>query len=257
MIRYLSLKPEVPADDYWDMSLLKDILTDTDRDIIVIPGARQGDIVDDLSMEIAQYSNPTVLITSDEEHQFPIEQLYHPNMKLYVMMPDPQRHKNVDGYLPLGYTPHTRELVKKNGMGAKSLNWFFAGQVTPQRQACIDQLQDLSGGKLEISPGFAQGLPYEEYMQYMCRAKVVPCPIGNVSPDCFRVYEALEAGCIPIVQHKEFWTLLFGDVPFPVVEDWNTLPDLINHYKDRPDVNNKCQAWWLLKKRELQWTLLH
>lgn len=249
---HLQLKPELVGATYWDQTLLIDLFKDTEKDIILTPGALQGDLVDDISMELAQYSNPTVIITSDEEHQFPIEELYHPNMKVYVQMPDPKRHRNIDGYFPLGYTPKTREKVKKNGMSAKSLDWFFAGQVTPQRQDCINQLKDLSNGKLEVSPGFAQGLPYEEYMQYMCRAKVVPCPIGNVSPDCFRVYEALEAGCIPIVENKEFWTLLYGEVPFPIIEDWAELPDLINHYKDRPDMNNKCQAWWELKKRELK-----
>ena len=35
----------------------------------------------------------------------------------------------------------------------------------------------------------------------------VPCPRGNSSPDTFRLYEALEAGSIPIVERDEYWDL--------------------------------------------------
>lgn len=260
---HLQLKPELVGATYWDQTLLIDLFKDTDKDIVLVPGALQADLVDDISMELAQYPNPTVIITSDEEHQFPVEELYHPNMNLYVQMPDPARHKDI-GCFPLGYTPKTRKEVTWNGPIAKTLDWFFAGQVSPQRQACVEVLrrlpmteitQDLNG-KLITTSGFAQGLEYKEYMEYMCQAKVVLCPIGNVSPDSFRVYEALEAGAVPIVENREFWTMLFGEVPFPVLDNWEQLPgylvDTLNNY---PVINNHVQAWWQRKKRDLQWMI--
>lgn len=241
---------------FWDQTLLGDLLKDYqgERAVFVVPGNNID--VDEVSMEMEDYSKVLVIITSDEENNFPVDKLYHPDMKVFVNYPNPTKHLNVDGYLPIGYTPQTRELVEENGMSAKSLDWFFAGQDTHKsRHDCIQALQDVPNGKLVASAGFAQGLEYKEYMQFMSRAKVVPCPAGNVSTDSFRLYEALEAGAIPIAEDKAFWQLLFGEVPFPVVDDWAELPELINHYKDRPDVNNKCQAWWQLKKRELKWIL--
>ncbi len=256
MLIHLQLNKELVGATYWDQALAIDLFSDAKNDIILIPGARQADLVDDISMELAQHHNPTVIITSDEEHLFPVEQLYHPNMKVYVQMPDPTRHKGI-GYFPLGYPLKTREYVLKNTPVAKTLDWFFAGQVTSQRLPCIDILQDLPNGKLEISPGFAQGLPYDQYMNYMSSAKVIPCPIGNVSPDCFRVYEALEVGAVPVVESRVFWELLFGEEPlFPIVEDWAYFPgymkDIIDNY---PMMSNKVQSWWQRKKKELKWTI--
>lgn len=239
---------------FWDQTLLIDLLKDSKNEVILVPGAIND--VDEVNMEIAQYKNPTVIITSDEENKFQVNDLYHPNMRLFVTYPNFEKHKNVDGFLPIGYTPRTRELVKKSGMSAKSLDWFFAGQINHgSRQQVLDKLVGLPNGRSIGSNGFGKGLEYEEYMEHMCRAKVVPCPAGNVSPDSFRLYEVLEAGCIPIPENKAFWTMLFGEVPFPVVDDYSDLPELINHYKDRPDVNNNCQAWWIAKKREIKWTL--
>ncbi len=250
---HLQLNKELVGATYWDQSLAIDLFSDAKNDIILIPGARQGEYIDDISMELAQYDNPTVIITSDEEHLFPVEQLYHPNMNLYMVMPDPVRHKGMN-YFPLGYTPKTRQYVN---LVPKTLDWFFAGQVTEQRRPCVEVLRRTPGGKLEISPGFAQGLNQEEYMHYMCQAKVIPCPIGNVSPDCFRVYEALEAGAVPVVQDREFWKLLFGEEPpFPVLVNWDQFPgflmDVLDNY---PMMNNKVQAWWQRKKKELKWTI--
>lgn len=242
---------------FWDQTLLHDLLKDYDgeRHVVVVPGAINNP--NEVNDKIKDFSKVLVIITSDEENKFPVSELYHTDIKIFITYPDVEKHRSVDGYLPIGYCPNTRKLVKQNGMSAKSLDWFFAGQVNhASRQECADKLMHLEGGKLVTSQGFAQGLEYKEYMQYMCRAKVAPCPEGNVSPDSFRLYEALEAGCIPIVRNKTFWEMLFGEVPFPVVDDWGELPELINHYKDRSDVSNKCQAWWLLKKRELRCTLL-
>lgn len=258
-MREIQLVPELVDANYWDLTLLNDLLVDESprREVIVIPGAKQVDLIDDISMELAQYPKVLVVVTSDEENLFPIEKLYHPDMQVYVMYPRMERHRNVDGFMPQGYAPFTRRLVKESGMGAKSLDWLFAGQVTHQsRRECVEALRGLSGGKLIETEGFTQGLKPEEYTQYMCRAKIIPCPGGPNTPESFRFYEALEAGCIPIPENRIFWTMMFGEVPFPIVENWNQLPELINHYKDRPDVNNECQAWWQCKKRELRMKLI-
>lgn len=260
-IVWLSVKDDVPAGPgiYWDTTLLEDLTEDevSQRQIIAIPGPYQADVVPELNQRLAEYPQVTVIIMSDEASLFPTNELSHSDMRLLVQYGKLPQHQDVDGFWPIGYPPISRELIKKYGMSAKSLDWFFQGQNThPSRNACVDALRKLEGGVLIPTQGFSQGIVYQDYIANMCRAKVVPCPMGNVSPDCFRVYEALEAGCIPIVENKAFWTMQFGDVPFPIVEEWDKVGDLINHFKDRPDVNNACSAWWQLKKRELKCTLL-
>jgi hypothetical protein len=91
------------------------------------------------------------------------------------------------------------------------------------------------------------------------------CPSGVESPDNFRLYEALEAGCLPIVdafstnnQTPGFWRYLFGDdIPFPIVSYWDELPKLLPELlKDYPRNANRCFSWWQLKKREIKYKLL-
>lgn len=253
-IRYLSLDKEVPAHDYWDQTLLDDLLKDLpehDRQVIVIPGARQADLVDDISMEIAQYPKVLVVVTSDEENNFPIEKLYHPDMITYVMYASFPKHQRVNRLLPIGYPK-----IGKPAQEHKKLPWFFAGQINhPEREGLANVLRSLSGGKLLETQGFSQGYPREEYLRWMNYASVVPCPGGPFSPDSFRLYETLELGGIPIPNHPEFWQLLFGEVPFPTLKTWESLPDLINNLKDRPEVNNRCSAWWQRTKRQLRYNL--
>lgn len=256
MIEFLSLDKNVPADDYWDMTLLKDTLKqlvgkETDRNIVVIPGARQAELVDDINKYLEKYPQVLVIITSDEENNFPISKLKHPDMKIYVMYPNPERHLWADRFLPIGYPPMPKMEIEK-----KKLPWFYAGQVNhDSRQKLTGVLRGISGGKLIESEGFAQGLPYPEYLNNMNYASVVPSPGGPFSPDSFRIYEALELGAIPVPDHPEFWKMMYDEVPFPTLEAWDTLPELINNLKDRPEVNNMCSAWWQRQKRQLVYNL--
>jgi len=46
-----------------------------------------------------------------------------------------------------------------------------------------------------------------------------PSPPGLYNPDCFRIYEAMFAGAIPIIpRHFQFEPL--GDHPIPMVTSW-------------------------------------
>lgn len=241
--------------DFWDQTLLKDILAElvgkeTDRKIIVVPGANKT--VEEVNLYISKIPQVLVIVTSDEGNTFPTEQLVHPDMKLYVQYPQMPKHFHADRLLPIGYTPKTRAVLKKAGMSAKSVDWFFSGQINhPSRKELFDKLEDMSGGRLVGTEGFAQGLDQKEYIQQMARTKVVPCPGGPLSPDSFRLYEALEAGAIPIPDKPEFWRMMFGEVPFLTVENWRDIDKHINHYKDRFDVANQCHAWWLRQKRQM------
>lgn len=50
-----------------------------------------------------------------------------------------------------------------------------------------------------------------------------PTPPGLYNPDCFRIYEALYAGAIPIIlRHFQFDPL--GDHPIPMVNSWYGRP---------------------------------
>jgi hypothetical protein len=84
----------------------------------------------------------------------------------------------------------------------------------------------------------------------------VPCPRGAISMDNFRVTEALEGGCIPIVEKSDYWFQMHGnDFPALQITDWNSVPDVIAGYLINPmeleNLRSKCNNWWNLKKDQL------
>lgn len=237
---------------FWDQTLLKELLEglpDTEREVVVAPGTINTP--QEVNEVLSQYPKVLVIVTSDEENSFDISQLQHPDMIVYLTYPNLEKHKNVDRFLPIGYPP-----MEVSKFEDKKLPWFFAGQINHKsRENLARILRGMPLGELVETEGFAQGLDKTNYYQLMRYASVVPCPGGPQSPDSFRLYEALELGAIPIPDHPEFWRLLFGEVPFPVLENWQTLPDLVENLKDRPEVNNYCFAWWQRIKRQMRYNL--
>lgn len=269
--RFLSVTDKTPNRGYWDMELLEDIFKDTrftDQPgagcVVVLPGAGHKNEVKQVNKELNQYSWVVLIITSDEESQFPIEQIKHPNIEIYVQYPKQPRHDLYTKW-PLGYTPHTRKNII---LSDKDLDWVFAGQVTHKRreemaQQLLGMIGRGSNGVYLPSEGFTEGLEPREYIKYLNRAKVAPAPSGPVSADSFRTYEALEAGAVPIADNisakgdRDFWEYLIGPVPFPTINHYSDLPgyteDLLKGY---PDKANEVQAWYIRWKHYLKERLI-
>jgi len=257
---YLSVKDSVPSKGYWDQYLIDQLfndfievskLDDIDEALVIIAGAYQFDVVGKINKELSKLEKCVVIITSDEENKFPVEQIKHPNCSIYMNYPNGK----AKGF-PIGMTPHTDYLKWVE----KDLDLFFSGQVNhADRRQMINSIADLEVNRyVNQSEGFSQGLEKTEYMSYMSRAKVVPAPKGNISYDSFRLYEALEAGAVPIPQNTDFWNGLFGYVPFPVItnhEQWKGyIQDALNAF---PYLNIECLAWWLRTKFDLRRLVLN
>lgn len=224
------------------------VVPDAGGAVVVVHGESCMDAVARLQIEIQQLEWVVLAYLGDECQQFPIERITHPNMKLWVQDADPKRAPLIDRYLPGGYAPGCahRDVPR-------DLDWFFAGQIThPHRQACVDALARIPGGGFSVqTKGYTQGISAEEYYRCLSRAKFIPCPSGPVSPDSTRVWESLECGAVPIVDFSSpqgrggFWDLQAPNAPFPVIEDWATLPELINaNLAGWEQLSAKVQDWW-------------
>ncbi len=199
-------------------------------------------------------------IVGDEESVFPRHLMNHPNMRIWLMSPVRQQNPDPARFLINGSWPGLHDAVQKIGFAQKrTLDWFFAGQVTHERRyQCVKQLRQMPNGHLLETPGFTQGMPREEYYKLMLSAKVIPCPSGPVELSTARIAEALECGCVPIVDgrtpHPEYhtapapgyWTWFFGEVsPFPVIYDWEALPKVMSMVlADWENMSQRCYKWW-------------
>jgi hypothetical protein len=111
------------------------------------------------------------------------------------------------------------------------------------------------------------GLSREEYIYEMTNSVFVPCPDG-VNPETFRFYEALEAGCIPLIVKTEKNAIWFkwvsNYIPLIANDTWDdalrimyTLlsnPRRLEVYRDEI-----LKGWWKwtqdLKRESREWLL--
>ena len=91
----------------------------------------------------------------------------------------------------------------------------------------------------------ADSIVGEEYSEVLNESVFVPSPFGSVHPECYRTYEALACGAIPIVD-TDYYLKSFG-APIPFVRDWKDAPELIAQFLDNPvkleSLQSDCNNW--------------
>lgn len=286
-----SLNPDASARNQWDFGLLKSIFDDLGYDysqdydhfeygyeggIVVIPARHHVGLEEQVNAELAELPKVKLFLVGDEEGSFDVSKITHPDIDITIQNPRPEKHSQYKR-LGTGFPAHMPNAIKRE-VPTKDLDFFFAGQstyhapeLTPpmnvnhRRREMAEQLEKNPKGLLFRSEGFTQGMSHEDYYDSLGRAKVAPCPSGPELPDTFRMYEALEMGCVPIADEitetmkkredfADYWKWFFEeDVPFPVIRDYADLnakiEDAVSQY---PDLNNKCQSWWYQKKWQIK-----
>lgn len=205
-----------------------------------------------------------VIVTTDEETLLDTRHLgIRERHEVWAMTPVPGGAP-ADRFLGEGYASDTREaLALMAGAAERDVDVAFAGQVTHKRRsdavAAIRAIPDHSH-KVVPTPGFAQGLSRDAYLHLLSRAKVAPAPGGPATPDSFRLYEALEAHCVPIADEfpalkgypPGYWDEVLPGHPFPVIREWKDLQKYVDAaLSDWPHSANVCAAWWMDQKRQL------
>jgi hypothetical protein len=99
--------------------------------------------------------------------------------------------------------------------------------------------------------------PREEYAEFLFESSFSPCPMGNANLECFRVYESLECGAIPIIEKRmtlDYFRELLGDHPMPTVRSWREARGLIAEILQVPAqmdaLQQSCLQWWRSYKKE-------
>jgi hypothetical protein len=164
--------------------------------------------------------------------------------------------------VPLGLMNGFKVTARKSARGRR-YTWSFAGNVEKSaRPAMIGALASIGGGHVHGSdssgPDILKGnanptppLAIADYAQLMSETVFAPCPSGWQNLDSFRVCEALEAGCIPIVERRasyDYFRHLFGEHKMITVSDWSEAPAAIAQLQADPDALERrrlaCETWW-------------
>lgn len=280
---WLSYNPESICRGYWDQQIIEDLLSGDlwkppgwrapthhelldppdgwaqrfDRAVVVLPARHNATHVDRLIADLAQLDAVLLVLTGDEDCEFPADKIHHPNM--VVWQQDPPLDAPVDRRpFGSGYTPHMAARGPRDAPAdERTWAWSFAGQITHLRRQELDvQLRRMgAGGFYQPTEGFTQGMAPDAYVDLLLDTRIAPCPSGPVCPDSFRVYEALEAGCYPVVdvgphhrRMRDHWyQVCWGEPPFPVLETWAELPGIVSQVSWPTDAN-RVGSWWQAHK---------
>jgi hypothetical protein len=122
----------------------------------------------------------------------------------------------------------------KKKASERKLKWGFAGSLKTDRAEALNQLASIQPYETHIFKSFNDPLylPPKEYAELLNECVFAPAPCGGASNDSFRIYEALEAGVIPIVLKNDtglridpsYWHAVFlGEttLPFIVADTWS------------------------------------
>lgn len=265
---WLNMHTDCHPKDHWDTAMFQELILkdfpewdgDHPKDpprIVMVAGRFHANDVGRVNDWIGMLAGVVVVVHSDEESLFPWQELEHPNMRRWVMTPTPDT-KPVGGvrFIGEGWPTGTPEILARLPERFPMWDVSFAGQVThPRRDQMMASIADIVQGSVVTSPttSFAGGMPRRTYLYQLADTKLAPCPSGPVTADSFRVYEALEAGCVPILDGvdgrgrpaRDFWRLILGAHPLPVIDDWADLPVLVDRLLGEWDDQSRIVgSWW-------------
>jgi GR25 family glycosyltransferase involved in LPS biosynthesis len=194
-------------------------------------------------------------------------------LRNYIRSDLPPGTESKVSVIPLGYhwspVRLTQEpLIRTPKTPFREIHWSFYGTGWNGRS---EQMKALVDAKLINRHAFYDNwndpvqLSKDDYLSVLLNSVFVPCPDG-VNPETYRFYEALEAGCIPIVlksEQNEAWFRWVSDyIPLVDIITWEdairvmmtllTKPATLEIYREKI-----LQGWslWLkeVKAQAQQW----
>ena len=141
----------------------------------------------------------------------------------------------------------------------RPLLWSFAGVLKASRYEMARALREVGPNKIYEAASRDKHLPRQQYVSLLKESTFAPCPMGNVIMESFRLYESLEAGCIPLVEMRPFlkyYEHLLGRSPLIFVSSWRDarrqIVELVSDQKRMDCLQKSIHGWWTRFKADLK-----
>lgn len=135
----------------------------------------------------------------------------------------------------LGYKNNFEKFTIPCDFYERKHTWNFIGSVHHEdRQNALNSFARLQYGFIHQTSGFdaKDYLSTEAYARILSQSVFTLCPMGHINIDTFRVYEALEAGSVPVVLKNgpllnaspSYWHFIFpgeSELPLLTCDDWD------------------------------------
>ena len=152
--------------------------------------------------------------------------------------------------IPLGFA---RGVSKNRVVGGvlkdRPYVWSFHGTNWFNRKQLLEPLMDVVPHSCKWLPEFMDAAtitPAKEYQKLLSETQFVPVPAGN-HPETYRLYEALENGCIPVYVRSEgddvFWTWICRWLPLRPLASWSEAVAWMNTVDQEEYRRRLLDAW--------------
>ena len=225
-------------DQYWNKSVVIDTIrwSNQEHDAYCAQLVDSGYeyAVIDLSDETRSSST-----ASYDRANFVLRNYYRPGMDEHVL------------HIPLGYNTGFTTVTDNPPATERTNTWAWVGQRWDQtREQMRSAMMTIPDGKIHVAADESERLTPADMSKIYRNSIFVPAPHGWFVIDSFRVTEALEAGCIPIVERSDYWQNLYGEEPpFIQVSNWAEVPYVVNALLRDPvmleELRLRCYNWWL------------
>jgi GR25 family glycosyltransferase involved in LPS biosynthesis len=205
-----------------------------------------------------------IIHCSDEFMQDPVDIYSLPGVKGIIRF-----YKRLDNLpntltIPLGYH-WSSKAMKETALENRLYRWSFTGTDWKQRSKQLEPLLAIDQHLVKFFPDWNDPgqLNKDHYLELLQNTIFVPCPEGN-NVETYRLYEALECGCIPVFT-KLPKVLEDSGIPFIKKESWAQVAELIQYFIENPsnmaDYHKNIMIAWSNYKNRLQlsvkkWLLL-
>ena len=136
-------------------------------------------------------------------------------------------------FIPLGVKSGFVSKRTNTNPTTKEYEFTFIGQPKSDRQELLSVIEQMENVFIHKTNSWncSTALTQDECISIYNKTKFVPCPMGWVHPDSFRLMECLESGSIPILKNYndlEYFTKAWGHSPLPVVNSWEEITNYYN-----------------------------
>jgi hypothetical protein len=174
---------------------------------------------------------------------------------------DPLKKTKKTFFVPIGFkSGFCNKNNKINTLEERIFTWAFIGQIKSHRKEMTEVLHDINHQYEYHTDSWndPKQLNVWDVIEIYKKTIFIPCPFGSVNPDSFRIMEALEWGCIPVVVKYygiDYYKYIYGDHPFIIADDWHSASQQMKELlSDREALQRKFEQindWYLEYKKNL------
>ena len=158
--------------------------------------------------------------------------------------------------VPLGLTSGMAHSGPMPRASERQYAWSFSGNLSMGRVPMLREMAQVEPHRTHrydilAAAGDSARLSKQEFKAMLLASKFIPCAMGQRVSETFRVFEALEHGCIPLVERRgrfRYYDELMPGHPMPTFSSWRQAASFAGALAADPARLDRLQAahvaWW-------------